>query len=318
MFSPVTIKEESKSAMNISLNSLVNNDKNPIIYDCEPVEKSSLMNSNKKNSKKTKKDTVTLSNGMEMVPAESNNNLDMMQSNQSYNSTYEDTTNMLKISIGQIDSLTGELKEDLNSVRASKTLKNKYNYIPEMSSTLGSLLSTKLAAIREINKTITDSHNLELKRMKDLKLTDNEKDDDKYIMDMYNAFISTPVSGGALGPSTMDLTMPYTNNIVRSTIGDNQDAGFELYQKNMGPTQQAMRLERDPNIQTVVMFEPESGRRWFDVVNTTTGESIPNVPRPDQMFLEDTTIDVNSKLARNTNLDQTYPLVLSGEILSQY
>lgn len=315
MFSPVKIKsqEETKSnnAFSVSLDSLVNSGSDTIIYNGD-------IGSSEPSTSKTKKKRTKKVGDMDMVPAD-NGPDNMLTSNQSYRSSYDDTTDMLKFSIGQIDTLSVELKTDLDYIRKSKTMKNKYNYIPEISSTMGSLLSTKLGAIREINKVITDSHNLELKRMKDLKLTEDSKDDDKQIMDMYNAFISTPINSGMspLAPNMIDLTMG-ANNIVRADAGDEQGSGYEAYVNNMTPTQQAMRVERDPNIQTVVVFEPESGRRWFDVVDSRTGASVPNVPRPDQMFLEDTTIDMNAKLARNTNLDQTYPLVISGTVASKY
>lgn len=42
-----------------------------------------------------------------------------------------------------------------------------------------------------MNKVITDCHNLEIKKIKDLKI-ENVQNIDKYIMDMYNAVITAP------------------------------------------------------------------------------------------------------------------------------
>ena len=48
-------------------------------------------------------------------------------------------------------------------------------------------------------------------------------------------------------------------------------------------------------------------------MDMTTGESIPNVPRPDPMFLEDTIPYPNENVARNVNLDTSYPLIIVGD-----
>lgn len=261
--------------------------------------------------------------GNEIVLAdESSNNYDntlpMYQSNQSYIETYGETNNLLRGSIGQIDQLQSEVKTELDNVRLSKTLKRKYDYISMLSSTASTLISTKVSVIKEMNKVITDSHNLDLKRMKDLKVTENQVDDDKHIMDMYQAFISTPVGNAPnLGPSMVDMTlMTGVNNMVRADIGNDS---YIDYSQNVSSTQNMMRLEQNPDVKTVVVYDASTGRRWFDVMNIRTGESIPNVNKPDAMFLEDTTIDVRNQIARNTNLDLTYPLiVLNNSNLTEY
>ena len=49
----------------------------------------------------------------------------------------------------------------------------------------------------------------------------------------------------------------------------------------------------------------------------TTGQSIPNAEKHDVMFLEDVTIDLKNKVARNVNIGETYPLVVIGEPIMQ-
>lgn len=264
-----------------------------------------------------------LSDGNEIILADESsesydNTLPMYQSNTSYIESYGETNNLLRTSIGQIDQLQSELKGELDNVRASKTLKRKYDYISTLSSTASALISTKVSVIKEMNKVITDSHTLDLKRMKDLKVTENQVDDDKRIMDMYQAFITTPVGNGpALGPSMNDITlMTGVNNMVRADLG--QDS-YDTYSQNVSATQNMMRLEQNPDIKTVVVYDASTGRRWFDVMNVRTGDSVPNVNKPDAMFLEDTTIDVRNQIARNTNLDITYPLiVINNTNLTEY
>lgn len=265
--------------------------------------------------KKKNKETKKLSNGDEIILANTDNQI---QTNDPYIDSYNITNNMLKSTLNQIDTISSELKVDLDMLRGSKTIKNKYTYIPNIASTLGALMSTKVTAIREINKSITDSHNLELKRTKELGL-DKDIDDDKAIMDLYNTFISMPQSNGSVGgmmsPHINDMTlMNGVQNMVRTSIGtpeyDNSIINSNVFNR--------MRYERDPNVKTVVVYNQATGARYFDVMNVKTGESIPNVDRPDAMFLEDTIIDLNNRIARNTNLDQTYDLIVIGDNLSKY
>lgn len=258
-------------------------------------------------------------NGNDVVLAdqsEDNNSqgeLTMLQSNQSYIDSYDETNNMLRGSVMQIDTLQNEINTDLQQIRSSKTLKKKYDYIAMLAGSMSSLIGTKVTAIREINKSTTDSHNLELKRTKELKLNEAAVDDDKAIMDMYNAFISTPVGtySQPLGPTMMDMTMG-TNNIVRADIpGD--------YVPEMTSSQNMMRLEHNPNIKTVVVYDASTGTKYFDVIDKMTGQPIPNVERPDAMFLEDTNIDLRNNIARNNNLDRTYDLVImNNNVFNEY
>ena len=78
-----------------------------------------------------------------------------------------------------------------------------------------------------------------------------------------------------------------------------------------------MFLKENPNIQQVVVYNQETGARYFDVIDMTTGQSVPNAEKHDTMFLEDTTIDLKNKVARNVNIGETYPLVIVGQPLMQ-
>ena len=227
-----------------------------------------------------------------------------------YARTYEETNNLLRGSIMQADALSAGVQEDLDTVRASKTLKSKYTYITNLTSAAASLLGTKASLIREMNSTITQIHNLELNRMKALKLDKSAENDDMRMMDIYSAFINTPL--GTYTPNTpniQDLTIGVNNpnsNIVpieMTAQGNNS---------NLSPEQVRMRMEGNPNIQVVVRYDQSTGQRYFDVIDKNTGASIPNYPRPDAFLLEDTTIDVHSGIARNRNINAVWPLVLDG------
>jgi hypothetical protein len=261
--------------------------------------------------KKKRRPKKKIIDGQEIITKneDDSSQLPLYQTNEPYIDTYQETSNMLKSSIYQIDMLQSELKSDIDQIRSSKTLKKKYDYISLLSGTMSSLISTKVNAIREINKTITDSHNLEMKRIKDLKLNAAmEGDDDKRIMDLYTAYISTPVGtyNGPTAynpPSTMDMTL-LNNNVLSTEMYQNMDNNYTV-----SPAVNRMLLMENPDIKTVVKYETATGNRYFDVINVKTGESVPGIERPDPMFLNDTTIDVRNGIARNINLDQTYTLI---------
>ena len=207
----------------------LNDDKGVPITDITPIGESLTPDEMKPKRGRPKGSTTNkkkLSDGSEIILADETpqQELPMYQSNQSYKETYEETNTLLRGSIGQIDQLQSELKGELDSIRASKTLKKKYDYISMLGSTAASLINTKVSVIKEMNKVITDSHNLDLKRMKELKVTENQVDDDKRIMDMYQAFVSTPVgNGAALGPNMTDITlMTGINNMLYDVTNYNR------------------------------------------------------------------------------------------------
>lgn len=257
--------------------------------------------------KKKTEDGVTVS-------IDRDKDLEPYQTNEPYKNMYGETDMLLKSAIGQLDSLTMDINEQLNAIKASKTLKNKYKYITDLSMTASSVVGNKISAIRELNKTITDANNLELRRIKELNLNAaNEQDDDRHIMDLYNAFISTPMgSYSQLGPSNQDINMNANAGVTMMASGNNPDAGYNNYVNNMTPAQNAMRYENDPNIQTVVVYNKETGQRYFDIIDKSNGQSVPNMNRPDPFLLEDININVAMGIARHTQLDTVYPLVVIG------
>lgn len=234
--------------------------------------------------------------------------------------SYAENMNELKKTVLQLDSLASELKEDLDQVRASRTIKGKYQYTSMIANNISSILATKAQAIREMNNTIKSSIELDYKMEKDRRDQMNANDD-KRIMDMYNAFISSPVSTNQkalLGPTEQQLTTLGSNvqmvsgRVVTSGGVHTGDAGYDNYMNNLTPEQNLMMYENNPDVQEVVVYNEDTGERFFDVRNIKTGESIPNVPVHDAMFLEDTLIDKKRNIARNVNLGQTYPLIVVG------
>ena len=233
-----------------------------------------------------------------------------------YAQSFKKTNEMLESSIYQIDALSNEVHTELENVRNSRTLKGRYTYISDLTSTASSLLTTKISAIREMNSVIQQGHKLDLDRIKALKLDQaNAMNDDMQIQALYNAYINTPISSGynPLAYDTKGAIMGGSNmaNIVRADVGTVD--GYDAYAANITPEQNRMLMENNPNIKTVVVYDQTNpNNRYFDVIDTTTGQSVPNYPRPDPILMEDTTINPITGMARNSNINASWPVITVG------
>jgi len=241
--------------------------------------------------------------------------------------TYAHTTSLLHETIQQIDMVAAEIKTELDSVRLSRTMKNKQNHIVGLSGGLGKLLETKVSAITQLNNCISKANEMDYKKEKDRRESQaNQLADDKYIMDMYNSFISNNNGGSnVLGPNILNTTVSSINGdgIIRASgvnLQDgNVDTGYLNYLSRLTPEQNMMFYENDPNVKTVVVFDESTGNKFFQVMNIATGQVVPNVPVLDNRFMEDTTIDLKSKTAKNNNLHEVYPvIVINNDITREY
>ena len=240
--------------------------------------------------------------------------------------TYQETTEILRGTLAQIDELSYQIRGELDAVRGNRTIKNRYGIITNLSENLSALLNTKISAIREINSSITKSNDLDYKKQKDFRDANGKENDDKYLMDMYNAFIQNPMGvtyqpgTSPLGPTAIDATLG--NNIIRadmSTGSSMPDAGYLNYISAMTPEQNLMRYEGNPNVKQVVVYDAATGNKFFQIMDMSTMQVIPNVPVRSQMFMEDTTIDLNNRIAKNVNLNDTYPVVvLNDGVTAEY
>lgn len=241
--------------------------------------------------------------------------------------TYQETTDMLRGTLVQIDQLAGQVKHELDAVAANRTLKSKYNVMVGLSGNLGDIINTKISAIKEINNAISKSNEMDYKKEKDRKAALENVNDDKYIMDMYNAFVQNPANANnraALGPTNADATLMGVPNIIRASTDTPQsgfapDTGYLSYVTNMTPEQRLMSLEDNPNIKLCVIFDAATGNKSFQNMDMSTGQVVPGLPVRDQMFMEDTTLDLKNNIAKNINLNETYPLVvINQQIANEY
>ena len=124
-------------------------------------------------------------------------------------------------------------------------------------------------------------------------------------------------SGMSLGPSVNQLTYsPAITGAVTQTLGGDEEAGYNNFLNNMTPAQRLSMYESDPNVQQVVIYDNTTNSKRFEVMNIATGEIIPNVDKRDMMFMDDTVIDLQNHIARNLNLNETYPGIEVGGRLS--
>lgn len=241
-----------------------------------------------------------------------------LNSDMPYTETYQTPANMVANTIVQLDQLGNQLHDDLQKVRSARTLKNKYLYITNLSGSLTGILSSKISAIKELRGMITDANNFELKKQNQLKI--NEKDsDDKIIMDMYNAYLNAPV--GTLGNRPMaSVPVSYLNSNngipVSTTNGvtyaNQSDAGYENYMKSLTPEQKTMVSEKNPYIETVLVYNQSDQSKWFEVIDTRTGMSVEGIPVPPDFVRDGCSVNVRAGIARNAALNQTYKLKIVG------
>ena len=252
--------------------------------------------------------------GESFITTDDKRELSLMESTEPIEKKYAETNNILRSAIRQLDSSMAQVQEDIDYVRHAKTLRNKYQYLSLLQGSMGTMIANKISAARELNNTISKCNDFEMKRYKENKASASNIDDDQRVMEMYKAFVNTPVSSN---PFPNVSQMAVSGSPVMATALGNQDDNFTNYMNNMTPAQQTMYLEGNPNIQQVVVYNQETGARYFDVIDMTTGQSIPNAEKHDVMFLEDVTIDLKNKVARNVNIGETYPLVVIGEPIMQ-
>ena len=251
----------------------------------------------------------------EIYKGKSDRELSMMESKTPYISTYEGTTKQLRDTINGIDMLAAQIQSDLQAVRASRTLKKKYDYVCELSSTIGSLVSNRISAIKEINNTITNAHKLDMSRSKTVKELTDGANDDKAVMDMYNAFVNAPMGNVNALPPGFNVPAHILNGaggIPVTQQGFTEDQMYESFVNNPSPEMSAIAMERNPNIKIVVVYNQETQDKYFDVVDVTTGQSVPEIERPSEKLLTHMDINIREGIARNLDANLMYDLVLVG------
>lgn len=257
--------------------------------------------------KKSKKKEVPVTTNT--VPIVASTSMSYVQENIPYASAYADTNQQLDDTINALNVLGAEIVTDLNIIRSNKTLRNKYSIVNDMTQTATSILSTKLAAIKEKNSTINNINKLELDRLKQIKVSASEEDDNTRIANLYDAFINTPIGAGpgVLGPSMQDIIAggQAGPSVPMMSIGNEQQA----WEAGLNPAENRMLLEAKGSIETVVIYDTLSGNRYFEVVDKITRQPVPNVEKPDNTYIYDLDINIRGGFAKDGNRGVSYPLI---------
>ena len=287
-----------------------------IQVDVEPSDREVEKKKSPGRPKKTESGMVPIVTGEEK-PATQQVNGQVIENPTAY--TYMETTGMLRETLGQIDSLNSELMQEFQMVRGNRTMKNKYNVLVGLSENVGSLLSNKISAIREINSSISKANELDYKKLKDIKAAQSVMDDDKYIADLYKSAMANPqmnpvspvfpqVDASIFGSGIVRAQTP-----VEMTNGMPIDTSYLSYQSRLTPEQNSWRFEDNPAVQQVLVMDDATGNKFFQYMNTQTGEVIPNMPTYDENIVADCTVDRDKMIAKNTNLNQIFPLVIINQ-----
>lgn len=298
-------KEDKDKSLGFNISSFTDKDNSgdlTIVTEAEIVPEAP---SAKKRSRK-KQSSATVA---EAVPTPQTS-MSYIQENIPYQVAYNETNAQLDQAIQQLNMLGAETMGDLQMIRASKTMKNKYNVINDMTENAVSIINTKISAIKEKNKTINDINNLEIRRIKELKLNASNEDDNTRIANLYHAFVNYPMSQGpsVLGPNIQDV-MFNSGPLDVSRVGIGMD-DTAAWQGGLDAAQNRMLLEAKGAIETVVVYDESSGNRYYSVVDKQTRQPVPNVETPDDSTIYDLDINIKGMYARDQNRNVTYPLVV--------
>lgn len=260
----------------------------------------------KKKKRNKKKDIAVVPNNAPIVASTS---MSYIQENIPYASAYADTNQQLDDTINQLNILGSEIVTDLNIVRNNKTLRNKYGIVNDMTQTATTILNTKLSAIKEKNSIINNINKLELDRLKQIKVSTSEEDDNTRIANLYDAFINTPIGAGpgVLAPPMQDIIAGGQSgpSLPMMSIGNDQ----QVWEAGLNPAENRMLLEAKGAIETVVMYDSVTGNRWFEVVDRITRQPMPNVEKPDSSYIYDLDINIRGGFAKDGNRGVSYPLI---------
>ena len=247
-----------------------------------------------------------------------------IQQNIPYQNAYNETNKQLDETITQLNILSIDAMNDLQLMRANKTLKNKYMTIGTLIEQNVSIINAKLNAIKEKNKVINDINNLEIKRLKDLKIDATQEDADVKIANMYHAFVNTPVGAniqggilgsgitGVLGPSQNAMLMYGTpqQNLNYAVVGGQPNDGMNL--DNMSPAQKRMLLQAQNIMETVVIYDENTGSRRYAAIDKNTGQEIPGVELPNAETIYELDVNTYTKTAKDSSRNVVYPVILNN------
>lgn len=232
--------------------------------------------------------------------------------------------------ISQSDQMMGEISEELRKFEKPGYGGQSRNLaISNLQNAKTGLLNTKLAAVRDLINMRNKINDLTMQNRKmEMAAGADEQNSDKAVMDAYYALVNAsryglPPINQPLHPSSINTGMNLQGaQIATSTIatpasivttdGATMPPAPTYPQQPLTPIQQRMVLEKNPNVKTVVVYNQNTGSKRFDIVDVTTGMSIPGAQRPAAFLLDDMKPDLRNGIASNSNANMSFPLVIEG------
>lgn len=262
-----------------------------------------------------------------IIPADNSSSKKSKDPNSDLEKGYINTSKLLYGAIAQSDMMYNNIETQLNEFRVKPNYggRSRMSSMTDLMNTQATLINTKISAIRELNNSRNKINDLILKRQQMMK-DQQEQNSDKTVMDAYYALVNAPRYGlpsfnQQLSPMSINTGVNLSGNTIRTdTVSDsdivsgnnNSDTSFDSYKSNLTPVQRKMILESDPNVKTVVVYDQSSGSRWFDVINVSTGQSIPGIQKPAEFLLDNMRIDASNGIASNSDANVSFPLVIVG------
>lgn len=236
-----------------------------------------------------------------------------------YEKKYKPYKEKLSEIIDASDSFISNLNEEMLKIKNSRSFKNKHMVISEIQSNITKLLDTKLNSVKEMNKIVTDVNKLILSKEK-IKGDTDSINNNQIIMDLYSSMINgkngMDNNVSIISPTAYDNSNALPTNFIslNETSNNELNTGYDNYINNRTPAQLNMIMDSNPNIQTIVRYNPNTGNKMFDVVDITNGKSLPNFERPDSLFLENTKIDLVNWKATNSDIRSNYDVMVDETI----
>jgi len=238
---------------------------------------------------------------------------------------YHNQVGLIAGVIQQTDDIMANISAELQNYRSRPSYggKGRMLAMTELQNSQVSLLNTKLAAVRELNNVATKI--IEQTARHEQQMKDSGEDaSDRNIMKLYEMMlnptkynvphINNPLHVSSINTGIGLNGVPVSAVEIQSPIVTATDNNgiVTASQPNLTPEQNRMILEGNPNIKAVVVYNQSTGSKRFDVVDVSTGVSIPNVPRPAPFLLDDAKPDFRNGIALNSNANMSWPLVIEG------
>ena len=236
-------------------------------------------------------------------PNEDGNVPTMVNDENSYINSYKPFLNELNALNLDAKRNYSALEDDIMKVRNSNG-KNKYENLAKLLPAQSSLISSRLNIIKEASSIINNSHNLDLKRFKDIsKLTDNNKDEDSdnIINNLFSMMVNSP----------NDLDILPAQKLYQNGMGINSNDDGEIMKMYEEYVNDVNML----NSEIIVVFNEADNQLRFAAVDEN-GNYINSPNIPDTHHTKNIVIDKINMLAKDSKLGFSYRLVLENHAVN--